>query len=220
MAKDINMQETTIELKRVAKAVGAHLNRHGHKVPHTLVLDAIASALNKRDWQTFLGTAANATAPAPEPKAAAATLPELATRGESIEATFRTDDRRCKVEFDARAYFATATAKNIEDLLKCAFECDYPADEVAESTIPFDENLKDGFAYLTALQRASDTETVGFEVYVSATAALAWLAAYRCPTLALALCAFNEAPAASEEQALELATAQGYLFKALELFKD
>ena len=53
MAKEINMQTSETEIKAIAKAVKASLTRDGHSVPHTAVLKALSSALNKRDWQTL-----------------------------------------------------------------------------------------------------------------------------------------------------------------------
>lgn len=48
--KTANDMTVTQELKSVAKAVGSSLRRHGHEVPHSVVLHALASALNRRDW--------------------------------------------------------------------------------------------------------------------------------------------------------------------------
>lgn len=53
MAKGNHMNTTEAEIKAVAKAVGASLKRDGHEVPHTAVLNALASALNKRSWNTL-----------------------------------------------------------------------------------------------------------------------------------------------------------------------
>lgn len=53
MAKETNMQTNQAELKAVAKAMSASLQRAGHSVPHSNVLHALAAALNKRDWYTL-----------------------------------------------------------------------------------------------------------------------------------------------------------------------
>jgi len=50
MAKDQKMITTEAELKAVAKAARASLARSGYDVPHTAVLNALAAALNRRDW--------------------------------------------------------------------------------------------------------------------------------------------------------------------------
>lgn len=55
MAKEIKMHNNQAELKQVAKAIGASLKRSGHPVPHTQLLNALASALNKRNWNTLVG---------------------------------------------------------------------------------------------------------------------------------------------------------------------
>lgn len=47
-------KETTQEPKSLAKAVGASLKRQGHAVPHGVLLNALASAGNLRDWQKLL----------------------------------------------------------------------------------------------------------------------------------------------------------------------
>ena len=50
----MKQNETTQELKSLAKAVGASLKRQGHAVPHGVLLNALASAGNLRDWQKLL----------------------------------------------------------------------------------------------------------------------------------------------------------------------
>lgn len=50
MAKNPNMNTTESEIKAVAKAVRGALQRKGYDVPHSAMLDALASALNRRDW--------------------------------------------------------------------------------------------------------------------------------------------------------------------------
>lgn len=47
------MNTTEAEIKAVAKAIGASLLRQGHSVPNSHVLNAVAAALNKRNWQTL-----------------------------------------------------------------------------------------------------------------------------------------------------------------------
>lgn len=44
------MQTIQTEIKGIAKAVGASLKRSGHQVPHSVLLHALAAALDKRDW--------------------------------------------------------------------------------------------------------------------------------------------------------------------------
>jgi len=44
------MQTIQTEVKGIAKAVGASLKRAGHQVPHSVLLHALAAALDKRDW--------------------------------------------------------------------------------------------------------------------------------------------------------------------------
>lgn len=59
-----NMTNTEIELKAIAKAIGGSLKRAGHTVPHTTVLHAVSTALDKRDWHKVK---ASLTAPAAGP---------------------------------------------------------------------------------------------------------------------------------------------------------
>lgn len=76
MAKDNHMNTTEAELKAVAKAAGASLARAGHNVPHTAVLNALAAALNRRDWNKL--KASLAKTPGAELQAAVMSqLPEL-----------------------------------------------------------------------------------------------------------------------------------------------
>lgn len=53
MAKETKMKTTETELKAIAKATGAALKRSGHAVPHSVLLHALAAALNKRDWHVL-----------------------------------------------------------------------------------------------------------------------------------------------------------------------
>lgn len=71
------MNQTAAELKAVAKAVGASLSRSGNPVPHTALLNALAGALNKRNWNTLAGTLPAAAVPAsPRTAATAPVEPE------------------------------------------------------------------------------------------------------------------------------------------------
>lgn len=47
------MQSSAKEMKAIARAVGASLAKQGHKVPHSNVLHAIASATNNRNWHVI-----------------------------------------------------------------------------------------------------------------------------------------------------------------------
>lgn len=81
MAKGTHMKNSAAELKAVAKAIGASLGRSGHPVPHTAVLNAVASALNKRNWNTLAGTAPVESAPRGQPPLATFTPEPEYTRG-------------------------------------------------------------------------------------------------------------------------------------------
>lgn len=76
MAKELNNMNTTeAELKAVAKSLG----RKGHKIAHADMLDAMATALNNRDWNTLkasLNKVAQDTS-RPGSSSAAGLLPEL-----------------------------------------------------------------------------------------------------------------------------------------------
>lgn len=57
------MNNTTVEIKSIAKAVTASLKRQGHPTPHSAVLHALASALNKRNWHVLKASATQELAP-------------------------------------------------------------------------------------------------------------------------------------------------------------
>lgn len=56
-----NMNHNQAELKELAKTLGRSLKRSGHEVPHTALLNALASGLNLRDWNTLKAVAAQET---------------------------------------------------------------------------------------------------------------------------------------------------------------
>jgi hypothetical protein len=60
MAKE-SMQTSEAELKAVAKAIGSSLKRSGHSVPHSIMLHAVAAALDKRDWHKLKASLTNTT---------------------------------------------------------------------------------------------------------------------------------------------------------------
>lgn len=69
MAKETIMKTIETEVKSIAKAVGASLKRSGHDVPHSVVLHALAAALDKRDWHKLKASLSgqDSVAPAPTP---------------------------------------------------------------------------------------------------------------------------------------------------------
>lgn len=63
MAKETNMHTIETEVKGIAKAVGASLKRSGHQVPHSVLLHALAAALDKRDWHKLKAALSGGTEP-------------------------------------------------------------------------------------------------------------------------------------------------------------
>lgn len=97
MAKDTNnMLTTQEELKAVAKAAGASLKRAGHEVPHTALLNALAAALNRRDWNT-IKAAIEQPAVAPVAKAAA----EPATPARQMVTVYRCQNCDYETRYDS-----------------------------------------------------------------------------------------------------------------------
>lgn len=68
--KDISMHTTEAEIKGIARSVGASLKRAGHGVPHSVLLHALAGALDRRDWHTLKAAVAARQAPAPAARTA------------------------------------------------------------------------------------------------------------------------------------------------------
>lgn len=56
-----NMNHNQAELKELAKTLGRSLKRSGHEVPHTALLNALASGLNLRTWNTLKAVSAEET---------------------------------------------------------------------------------------------------------------------------------------------------------------
>lgn len=50
------MDSNTTEMKAIAKSIGASLKRSGCSVPHSLILNALAASINKRNWHVLQGT--------------------------------------------------------------------------------------------------------------------------------------------------------------------
>lgn len=78
MAKGTYMNNNTAELKALAKALGKSLASAGHAVPHTALLNAMASAANKRSWNILRATPSARPNPSTstKPLVAAEVLPE------------------------------------------------------------------------------------------------------------------------------------------------
>lgn len=85
MARNSSKMNTTHdEVRAVAKAIGASLKRQGHPVPHSNLLNAVAAALNQRNWATLRAKLAEATPSgptAPVASPAAGTIPDSVRLG-------------------------------------------------------------------------------------------------------------------------------------------
>lgn len=71
------MQSSAKEMKAIARAVGASLAKQGHKVPHSNVLHAIASATNNRNWHVVSSAAAIEATPSALPVEHTKSLSEI-----------------------------------------------------------------------------------------------------------------------------------------------
>lgn len=191
MLKEKTMQSNTSELKALAKAMNASLKRAGHTVPHTAVLNALACAMDKRNWNT-LKAIADATSCTQTPAQPIAAKNDLATMGRKVFAEVHTDDRVAQVHFDARGYLAQATDQEIASIVFVGFRNAEPMDRIAEWERDRAKNadVQDLFAYLGVVGKNPASE-VGFECRVNATQMLEWLAEHRTQTLAHALCEFH-----------------------------
>lgn len=90
--------------------------------------------------------------------------------------TYR-DDQAVSVPFDAVAWFAQASDTEIMELAGCRWGGNYPADAVAQWMADVDPAVGSLFRYLERVNdpRAEWQDPCGFECYVDADAALAWL---------------------------------------------
>ena len=86
------------------------------------------------------------------------------------------------VDFDAAGWFQQATDDEVSRLAKRGWGGDYPADEVAQYKREFDPQVAAMFNLIEAHNEAAKRD-IGFECYVDAESAMAWLDKYR-PELA------------------------------------
>ncbi|WP_413460475.1 hypothetical protein [Herbaspirillum huttiense] len=107
-----------------------------------------------------------------------------------VHAEVHDDLRVLKVEFDAAAWFLTATDADIIKLHGIGWTGDYVSDSVAEHF----EHSNDDISNLMAMCRATNgrREPVGFECSVDADSAMAWLQQHRPGVWARILCADND----------------------------
>ncbi len=69
--KDLSMNTVETEVKGIARAVSTSLKRAGHGVPRSVLLHALAAALDKRDWHTLKASLATRDAAPATPAAPA-----------------------------------------------------------------------------------------------------------------------------------------------------
>lgn len=101
-----------------------------------------------------------------------------------IAAEVHSDDRVFEAHFDAAPWFATASDEEIEALALCGWGGDYAADEVALAMEEYNTDVERVLEYVHAIADRRDKKDVcGFECYVEAKDALAWLDTNR-PALA------------------------------------
>lgn len=187
------MHTSELELKAIAKAVGASLSRTGHVVPHTAVLHAISAALDKRDWQTLKASLAPGQKAAEVLKSgsiAVVQAPSEELPEPKVSAEFWTDDRAVEVTFDARPYLIQASKQELVGIIEAGYSGDYSTDAIAEFCESLVPEISEGFAYIHTVQKShSKLQDVGFECSINAVEYLHWMAAYREPLLASILCA-------------------------------
>jgi hypothetical protein len=94
-----------------------------------------------------------------------------------VAAEAHSDDHVTKAEFNAAWWLMTATDKEVLELAKCGWGCDYPADAVAKFMRHFDYNLERMFAHIKNLIGTKDAP--GFEVQIDAGTAVRFLIYYR-----------------------------------------
>lgn len=94
-----------------------------------------------------------------------------------IKAECHSDDFVQTASFDATRFFEQAAQQEIEDLARCGWRGDYPADHVAEFSCDLsgNEDLRRVFDYLGTRPRMISGDTVGFECIVDEDQALCWL---------------------------------------------
>lgn len=94
-----------------------------------------------------------------------------------IAASANSDDRHVEVHFDAAPWFQQASDREILELAQCEWGGDYPADYVAEHMAGHHAELKGMFDYISVAGTRRDP--VGFECWIDADDARAWLNRHR-----------------------------------------
>jgi len=188
--KEKLMNNTTAEIKAVAKAITASLKRQGYATAHSAVLHALASAMNKRNWHILSRqlTAESAAAMPTEGAENDKTLAALS--GPEVPARFYTDCHTFEVTFDARVYLQQASDEVLRSIMCVGYGGDCCTDNVAEYLVDhgLNEELQEAFDFLRAVNRRAGKDPTGSECQLDGQAYLRWMKACRPQVLALYLC--------------------------------
>ena len=93
-----------------------------------------------------------------------------------IKAECHSDDHNIEVNFDATPWFKQATEKQIQNLDKCEWGGDYPADEVAIWMANHNKKIARMFSYLeTIANDRSKKDVRGFECHINKEDAARWI---------------------------------------------
>lgn len=121
-----------------------------------------------------------------------ATSPELQASlpGPEVSARFYTDDHAFEADFDAQAYLMVSNDSRLTEIINAGYGGDYCTDNIAEyfGDKKLNQDIVDGFAYLSYQQRSRFGETIGFECRVDGKAFLQWMHKHRPLALARELC--------------------------------
>lgn len=176
------MKNAHAELKSVAKAITASMTRQGHPVPHSVVLNAMAAALNGRDWHTFKRVPTSSVTTPEQPNS-------LQFTGPAVTGLFWTEDKAHEVDFDARAYLHQATDAEIMAFIYEGFACCESTSRLALFAAVHDEGLQGAFSYLKTLQESGRTDVPGYDCSIRWAELAAWMNSERPSLLNHYLCA-------------------------------
>lgn len=115
-----------------------------------------------------------------------------AKQGPGVSARFWTDDKAYEVNFDAQEYLCTAEDSQLEAIIYAGYRGSDCTEAIAEfmagNHVHQVSELVEAFEYLSALQKAPRTNTVGYECAVNPKEFLQWMEVHQPILLATILC--------------------------------
>lgn len=166
--------------KSRARSLSKFMKKQGVALPYAKYLEAVANQEGYKSWEALEGTLS---------KQMVVAAP-VALLTPSIQAMAHSDDYVHVIDFDAAAWFAQSTDRQIIALYGCDWSDDEPADVVALHFEACNQGIEAMLDYCRATQNLRNS--VGFECSVDEAEAMAWLQVHRPELWAILICRDND----------------------------